>query len=308
MRGLDPAVIGESAAVATSFLWAVSSIFFTSAGKKIGWLNVNAYRTVIAIALLALTHVILLGTLVPSLNGGQWFWMGLSGIVGLGIGDSGLFAAYLAIGPRRSLLLMALAPIFASVGAFVLLNETIRELAVFGIALTLIGVVLVILESEERSGEERISRRRRASGVFCGVVAAMGQGFGLVLSKKGIDLNPGATLNPLSATLMRLIFAAVFIWLVVLVAGKLPQLVSAARDRDALLNTTAASFVGPYLGITLSMVAVTLTATGVAQTLLSLMPIMIIPIVWILHRQRTSWRGIAGAAVAVLGVAIIFLS
>jgi drug/metabolite transporter (DMT)-like permease len=75
-----------------------------------------------------------------------------------------------------------------------------------------------------------------------------------------------------------------------------------------MLNTVAASFVGPYLGITLSMVAVTFTATGVAQTLLSLMPIMIIPIVWILHRQRTSWRGIVGAAVAVMGVAIIFLS
>ena len=308
MSDLDPVVIGESAAVATSFLWTISSIFFTSAGKKIGWLNVNAYRTVIAIALLAITHVILLGTVVPSLNGGQWFWMGLSGIVGLGIGDSGLFAAYLAIGPRRSLLMMALAPIFAALGAYVMLDETIGELAAFGIALTLIGVALVILESEGRSGEERISSRRRASGVLCGLVAAMGQGFGLVLSKKGIDLNPGSTLNPLSATLMRLLFGALFIWILVLVARRLPQLVSAARDRGAMMNTVAASFVGPYLGITLSMVAVTLTATGIAQTLLSLMPIMIIPIVWILHRQRTSWRGIAGAAVAVLGVAIIFLS
>lgn len=308
MSGLDPEVIGESAAVATSFLWTVSSIFFTSAGKKIGWLNVNAYRTVIAIAMLAVTHIVLLGTVVPSLDGAQWFWMGLSGIVGLGIGDSGLFAAYLAIGPRRSLLLMALAPIFAASGAYVMLNETIGGLAALGIALTLIGVVLVILESEGRSGEERISTRQRASGVFYGVVAAMGQGFGLVLSKKGIDLTPGSTLNPLSATLMRLIFAALFIWVFILVAGKTPQLVSASRNREGLLNTAAASFLGPYLGITLSMIAVTLTATGVAQTLLSLMPIMIIPIVWILHRQRTSWRGIAGAAVAVLGVAIIFLS
>ncbi len=308
MKSLDPVLIGESAAVATSFLWTVSSIFFTSAGKRMGWLTVNAYRTVMAIAFLAVTHVILLGTLVPPANTAQWFWMGLSGIVGLSIGDSGLFAAYLAIGPRRSLLLMALAPIFAAVGAYLMLGETIRSLAIVGMVITLFGVVIVILESEEHSGEARISSKRRVSGVLFGLVAAIGQGIGLVLAKKGIDLTSSVPLNPLSATLMRLLFGGLFIWIIALAAGRMPQLLKSMRDRDGMLNTAAASFVGPYLGITFSMVAVTFTETGVAQTLLSLMPVMIIPVVWILYRQRTSLRGIAGAAVAVLGVAIIFLS
>ena len=301
-------VIGESAAVATSFLWTVSSIFFTTASKRMGWLTVNAYRTVMAITFIAVTHVILLGTVVPLADTAQWFWMGLSGIVGLSIGDSGLFAAYLAIGPRRSLLLMALAPIFAGGGAYLMLGETIRELAVVGIVITLFGVVIVILESEERSGEARISSKRRLSGVLFGLVAAIGQGVGLVLAKKGIELTGVVPLNPLSATLMRLLFGGLFIWIIVLVAGRIPQLLKSMRDREGILNTAAASFVGPYLGITFSMVAVTFTETGVAQTLLSLMPVMIIPVVWVLYGQRTSWRGIAGAAVAVLGVAIIFLS
>ena len=305
---MDPQVIGESAAVATSFLWTASSIFFTSAGKRIGWLSINAYRTVIAIAFLAVTQVILLGSVIPLASLGQWFWMGLSGIVGLGIGDSGLFAAYLTIGPRRSLLLMALAPIFAAVGAYLVLGETIPELAIVGIIITLIGVVMVILESEERSGEPLISSGRRASGVMFGLVAAGGQGVGLVLAKKGIDLIPGVTLNPVSATLMRLFLGALFIWVVVLVLGRMPEVLRAARDMAAIRDTAAASLVGPYLGIIFSMVAVTLTETGVAQTLLSLMPVMIIPVVWILYGQRTSWRGIMGAVVAVLGVAIIFIS
>ncbi|MGP8069712.1 MAG: DMT family transporter [Candidatus Bathyarchaeia archaeon] len=305
---MDPGVIGESAAVATSFLWTASSIFFTSAGKRIGWLSINAYRTVIAIALLVVTQIILLGTVVPIASLGQWFWMGLSGIVGLGIGDSGLFAAYLTIGPRRALLLMALAPVFAAVGAYLMLGETIPELAMVGIIITLIGVVMVILESEERSGEPLISSRRRTSGVMFGLVAAGGQGVGLVLAKKGIDLIPGITLNPVSATLMRLFLGAFFVWVLTLVLGRIPEVLRAARNMAAMRDTAAASLVGPYLGITFSMVAVTLTETGVAQTLLSLMPVMIIPVVWILYGQRTSWRGIIGAVVAVLGVAIIFIS
>jgi drug/metabolite transporter (DMT)-like permease len=203
---------------------------------------------------------------------------------------------------------MALAPIFAAVGAYLMLGETIPELAIVGIIITLIGVVIVILESEERSGEPLISSRRRASGVMFGLVAAGGQGVGLVLAKKGIDLVPGATLNPVSATLMRLFLGAFFVWVLALVLGRMPEVLRGARNRAAMRDTAAASLVGPYLGITFSMVAVTLTETGVAQTLLSLMPVMIIPVVWILYGQRTSWRGIMGAVVAVLGVAIIFIS
>ena len=261
-----------------------------------------------AIVFLSITHLVLLGAIIPLATAGQWFWLGLSGVVGLGIGDSGLFAAYATIGPRRSLLLMALAPIFAAVLAYIMLGETIRQLAVVGIAVTLAGIIIVILESEERSGEARISGKLKVAGIGFGVVAAFGQGVGLALSKKGIDLNPAAVLNPLSATLMRLLLAALFIWAVVFFSGRFSKVLSSASDVGAMRNTAVASMLGPYLGITFSMVAVTFTATGVAQTLLSLMPVMIIPVIWILYHQRTSWRGIFGAAIAVIGVALIFLS
>jgi len=305
---MDSALYGESAALLTSFLWTISSIFFTSASKRIGWLSVNAYRTLVAIGFVSITHFVLLGTVVPAASNGQWLWMGLSGIVGLGIGDSGLFAAYITLGPRRSLLMMALAPIFAAIFAYLLLGETIPNLAAVGIVVTLIGVVVVILEAEERSGEVRLPTKRKAAGIVFGLVAAFGQGVGLALSKKGIDLNPVTVLNPLSATLMRLLLGALFIWLLALITGRLPTVLAALSDGSGMRNAVVASLLGPYLGITFSMVAVTFTEAGVAQTLLSLMPVMIIPVVWILYHQHTSWRGILGAAVAVVGVAIIFLS
>jgi len=305
---LNSGVVGESAAIVTSFLWTISSLFFTSAGKKIGVLGVNAYRIIIAIALLAATHLILLGAIIPLAGSGQWFWMGLSGIVGLGIGDTGLFAAYVTIGPRRSVLIMALAPIFAAAAAYLLLGETIPRLALVGIAITLTGVVMVILEAEDQTIESQAAEGRKAFGVLFGLVGAIGQGVGLALAKKGIYLDPASTLNPISATLMRLLLGAAFIWTLALVTRRLPSIISAVNDRKGMQNTFAASILGPYFGITLSMVAVTLTETGIAQTLLSLMPVMIIPVVWIVHGQRTNLRGIVGAMVAVLGVAIIFLS
>lgn len=308
VNDLDASIVGETAAVATSCLWTVSSIFFTAAGKKIGSLSVNAYRTIMAVGFLVVAHAALLGTILPVASDEQWLWMGASGIVGLGIGDCGLFAAYVVMGPRRSVLVMALSPIFASLGAYLMLGETIPTWAIVGITITLGGVVVVIMEEEERSGEDPISGKLKGYGVFLALVGAAGQGIGLVLAKKGIDLYPEMTLNPLSATLMRLVLGTIFVWLVMLVAGRLPELRKAIKSKDGFSNTAAGAFIGPFLGITLSMIAVTYTEAGIAQTLMSLMPVLIIPTVWILYKQRTSWRGIVGAAIAVVGVSILFLT
>ena len=102
--------------------------------------------------------------------------------------------------------------------------------------------------------------------------------------------------------------AGVFVWTCALFAGKLPTLRQAVKDKQGMKYTAAGALVGPFVGMTLSMVAVANTQPGIAQTLMSLMPIFIIPVIWIIYRERTSWRGILGALVAVIGVAILFLT
>jgi drug/metabolite transporter (DMT)-like permease len=305
---MDSNLVGQIAALATSCVWTFSSILFAESVKKIGSLSLNAYRIVAAVGFLGVTHIILLGALLPAANSEQVFWLGMSGIVGLGIGDFGLFTAFAIIGPRRSVLVMALSPIFASVGAFLMLGEIISPQAILGIATTIAGVTWVVLEREHRSMEAPISRRSKIQGVLFALVGAIGQGIGLVFSKKGILPNPGTTLNALSATLIRMAFGALFVWISIIAAGRFLELRIALNRKQGMKYAVAAAFFGPFIGVTLSMVAVTFTQTGVAQTLMSLMPVFIIPVVWVLYEQRVSWRGILGAAVAVIGVAVLFLT
>lgn len=301
--------MGESAAVLTSCLWTVSSIFFTSASRKLGSFSVNAYRTLMAIGLLVCAHVVLLGTVLPLATGGQWFWMGLSGVVGLGVGDFGLFAAYVTIGPRRSVLIQSSAPIFALVGAYLILGEKISHIALLGIAIALTGIIVVILEEEEKPEEKKSAAKpRKAFGVLFGAISAMGQGFGAALSKKGMYFDVSVAMNPVSAALIRMMLAGVFVWTCAVFAGKLPTLRKAVNDKEGMKYTAAGALVGPFLGMTLSMVALADTQTGIAQTLMSLMPVFIIPVIWIVYRERTSWRGILGALIAVAGVAILFMT
>ena len=312
---MDPHIIGATAAVITSALWTFNALLFTAAGKRIGSNSVNAIRIIIAVGLLALTHLILLGTLVPDASNEQWFWIGMSGIIGLGIGDSGLFAAFVIIGTRRSVLLMALSPIFAAFFAFFLMGEVLTVFIIIGIAITVTGVMIVILEREDKSDEMPLSKKRKRWGVFLGLVGAVGQGIGLAFVRKGMLLYPEAMRDSfgeflsiaLSATLIRMILGAIIIWVAIIIAGRLSEIRRARKESKALKCVVAGAFIGPFIGITLSNVAALLTETGVAQTLISLMPVMIIPVVWVLYRQRTSWRGIVGAIVAVVGVAMLFL-
>jgi drug/metabolite transporter (DMT)-like permease len=310
-------LLGEAAAVTTSTLWTGNSILFTAAGKRIGPISVNAIRIAIAVVLLSATHIILLGTVIPDANSAQWFWLGLSGIVGLGIGDFALFSAFVLIGPRKSLLLMSIAPIVSVIFSYLLLEEVLGLWVLLGIAVTLVGIVIVILERKVKGiqtyEDDRKSdsvKKRNVLGISLGVIGGVGQGLGLVFAKYGIFNaadDPSVGLDSLSATLMRMLVGAIFVWLVITFWGRLPEIRKGIKDRRGVKLTSAGAFIGPFIGVWFSMVAISYTEVGIAMTLMSLMPVMVIPVVWVLYKEKTNWRGIAGAVVAVMGVAIIFL-
>jgi drug/metabolite transporter (DMT)-like permease len=299
-------LIGELVAVSVSALWTACSILFAAAGRKIGALSVNAYRIVMAVCLLGLVHLVRFGTVVPPADESQWFYLGLSGVAGLALGDFGYFGALVLIGPRRGVLMMSMAPIFSAISGYFILGEVLGPWSIVGIGMTLSGVALVILERENHAAEG-IPPRQKLYGVLAGLGGATGQGVGLVISKYGMLVAGGSTLNTLSSTLVRMVVAAATVWVIVILSGRLGRVLQARGESRALVNTFAGAVSGPFAGVWLSMVAVTYALAGVAATLMALMPVMVIPVLWVTHKERTNWRGIAGAIIAVTGVAILFL-
>ena len=304
---MDGQLLGETAALGASVLWTFTSIAFTVASRKVGPLNVNMWRMAFALGLLAITHIIVLGTLLPAANSAQWFYMGLSGIIGLALGDLGYFGGLMILGPRRGTLLMATNPIFSALTGAVVLGEMLSSWAVLGIGVTLFGVTLVVLEKQD-GAEPALTPRKNALGIVAGLVGSVGQGVGLVVSKYGMmDAATGDPLDPLSATLMRMVTASAFFFIAMLVMRKTREMKSALGDREGMKATVAGTVLGPYLGVWIFMLAVSNAKAGVVATLGSLMPVFIIPVVYVLYRQKTSWRGVLGAVIAITGVAILML-
>jgi len=299
---------GEIAAVATAFLWSFTSLFFTSAGRRIGSYWVNKFRIPVAIVLLGATLFITTGRLLPEdVSSHAYYYLMASGIIGLAIGDTFLFRAFVILGPRITLLIFTTSPIITAIYAWILLGETLNLTAIIGIAVTLTGVAWVTAErrhkQEKQVANKYADKGSRTTGVFLALAGAAGQAIGLVLAKAG--MNDG--LDPLPATFIRMVSAGVIIWLYSLIAGDIKDIGKRYRDGKALLLATGGAICGPFLGVWMSLVAVHNTEAGIAASIIATVPVLVIPLVVLFYKEKVSMRAIIGAIVAIAGVAILFL-
>ena len=294
--------LGELAAIVTSLTYAVNSTLFTLAGRKVGSIVVNRIRLLAASLFLALAHLIFLGTLWPvDATPDRWIWLGISGIVGLVLGDAFLFQAFVWVGPRISMLMLSLAPIIASLTAWIFLGETLSPWQIIGILITLIGIGWVIVDKNQ--GQD-IKNGNYMRGILYGLGGAAGQGLGLVLAKKGL----GGNFSPISANFIRMISAMILIWMITIFQKQFKSTInSVITNPGALREILGGAFSGPFLGVSLSLYALQHTNIGIASTLMALPPIFLLPVEIIFFKERLGWGAIAGTLIAMAGVGVLFL-
>ncbi len=291
--------IGELAALATAVLWSGTSIAFSEASKLLGSSLVNLIRMVAGIIFLTLT--LLAFNIETSLNNTQWVYLIISGVVGIAIGDAFLFKSFDLIGPRLSMLMMSVAPIIAAILAFFFLNENLSLWGVVGIVITFIGIFIVIAQKQEKT--ERKSTK--AIGVLCAFFAAAGQGSGLIFAKIAFNEGP---INGFFATFVRLSASLIVFYPILIMSKRLKNPIEKIKkSRKGLIYSLVGAFIGPYLGITFSLIAISNTYVGIASTLMSTVPIIMLPIVYFFYKEKLSLSSILGAVVAVLGVSVLFL-
>jgi drug/metabolite transporter (DMT)-like permease len=278
---------------------------FESAGKRVGALSLNLIRLLIGLVFLAVYNAIAVDGFLPSATGYQWFWLTLSGIVGFVLGDLFLFRAFILIGARISMLIMALVPPITALIGWITLGEILTGMEFLGMGITLLGIVLVIsskLDLKQAVPGRKLRMGPLLLGCLLALGGAVGQAAGLVLSKKGMQ-----DMNAFEATQIRIMAGVAGFTLVITFFRRWKHLLGALKDLKAMKAMTLGSLTGPFLGVSFSLLAVQHTDTGIAATLMALTPVMIIPPAIILYKERIRWIEIAGAIVSIAGVALFFL-
>ena len=308
--------LGEFAALLTAVFWTVTALAFEAASRKIGSMIVNLLRLVVGFTFLSLFVWIYRGLPLPSdASPHAWFYLTLSGLVGFVFGDLCLFQAFVVIGARVSMLLMALAPPMTALLSWMILGETMSPLSWLGMIGTISGIALVVLRKEDRKEGEQVNGETGEQvsglqfrlhyplwGILLGLGGAFGQALGLVLSKVGME-----GYDTFASTQIRVIAGIVGFSILFFIFRRWKDTFFALRLRKPMLQLSLGAFFGPFLGVSFSLLAIKYADTGIAATIMALVPVLIIPPSMILYKEKVTIREILGAVLAVGGVALFFL-
>ena len=308
---------GEIISLIVAVSWTITALCAEYASKHIGQLPTNVIRMAASLVLLSLTMLIVTGSPYPLYADGQaWFWLSLSGFVGYCFGDFCLFNSYIVMGSRFGQLFMTLAPPVAAISSWLVFGETMAPLAVLGMIVTMSGIALSIFGKEGKEGRRRSSLQIPLKGVLYGIGAGTGQGLGLVLSKLGmthyqanIPADADAVLNlmPFTSTFIRAITGMIGFTLVMLMTKQTRKVVRATHDRRSMLVMAGAVIFGPFVGVSLSLMATLYTNPGIAQTIMAITPVLILWPSYLLYHQKVTAREVIGAFVSVIGVSLFFI-
>ncbi|MBM3436165.1 MAG: DMT family transporter [Bacteroidetes bacterium] len=298
---------GELAALLTACFWTVTSLVFEAAGKRIGSLTLNLIRLYLAFLIYTVFLSFRRGIAFPVDAGSEaWIWLSLSGLVGFVVGDLLLFQAFVVIGARVSMLIMALVPPITALSGWLILGETLTPMNTLGMILTMGGISLVVLKREGTEVNGRAYNNVKFSypmkGIFLALGGAFGQAVGLVLSKVGMK-----EYDPFAASQIRVLAGLLGFTLIFFILRRWENVRKGLKNRKGMLFTVIGAIFGPFLGVSFSLAAIQHTNTGIAATIMSIVPVLIIAPSVLIFKEKVNLKEILGAVIAVGGVALLFL-
>lgn len=307
-------LLGELVAIGTTISWSIGIFPFTEAARRMGPNPVNHIRLVFAVVFLTLISLIFLPISFTGLFSSplpqHWIWFGASGIIGLALGDYFGFTSFAVLGPRIGSIFTTLAPAAALCTGFFIIGERINLIGIIGIMITIAGVIWLTLSRSAKATMKDHEYGNVGRGILFGILSAVCQGIGVVLANKGFQSQINNEDLPFfQATWIRMISATAIIFLITIVRGNLRLIVKPALENknNGLIYTFWGTIFGPVIGVSLSMLAVSLLhdKPSVAQTIFSLVPVVVLPISYIFYKEKITAKSIAGALIAITGVIIL---
>ena len=289
-------------ALGAAVCWAVAAMLSVSPSRHLGAFAFTRWRMLMVAAMLW-TAAIATDSW-RSFPMTSWGAMALSGLIGIFVGDTALFAAMNRLGPRRAGVLFATHAMFSALLGFWLLGERMSLQAAAGAGLTMVGVMTAILlgrhKAESHAWES--DNGHVGLGLALGLLAAFCQAVGSLIAKPVML----ADVDPMTASALRVSVACaahfVLLWLGLSVARA-----RQAPTRRVLIQTAVNGFIAMGVGMTLVLLALKEGDVGLVAILSSVSPVLVLPLLW-LHLGRAPAPGAwLGALLTVAGTALILL-
>ena len=293
-------MVAEVYALGAALCWTAAGLFGHAPAQALGSLHFNRLRVFVAIAILTMALVIMGRSF--TLNPAHLWPLILSSFTGVVMGDFFLFLAMRRLGPRRTAILFASnAPIAALLG-WLILGEVLSTNDLLAVMLGFAGICLAIIYGKRR---DLIHVWEDVNpplwlGVAFGFLAALGQAGSAIIIRP--PMSDG--LDPIMASLVRVIVAGVFFWATYPFdrsqRGKL-----VFPDRKLWVNVFSNGFFGLGLGVVLFLKALETGNVAVVTILTSTTPVLILPFIWARTRTIPPWGAWVGAFLVVFCASLL---
>lgn len=293
--------IGEIAALGAALCWTINGMVIGSVGENLKANTINMIRLTFGLIYVSVFTLFTLGQAFP-INSlpSAYLYLGISGIIGFAIGDFFFISSIQTIGPRFGMLMLSTSPILTAFIDYLLFGVKLSFYGILGIALTIIGIVIVVLS--QRDGEAVIDRKLLGKGIFYGLLAALGQSIGTIFSKLGMS-----TMDAFQATQLRIVGGLIAMIAIHYMTKDRDKIIGVFKDKSLFGRIAIAGFLGPAFGVGLSLLALQYSPAGVAATLTSTMPIMILPFSIFYYKEKLGILEIFGTIMSIVGIAILFI-
>ena len=306
--------MGELVALGTTLSWSIGIFPFTEAARRMGPNAVNHIRLIFAVIFLTVISVLFLplsfSELFTSPLPEHWIWFGASGLIGLALGDYFGFTSFVILGPRIGSIFTTLAPAAALISGFFLIGERINIIGIMGILITIAGVVWLSMSRGNKETMKDHAIGKVGKGIFFAILSAICQGVGLVMANKGFETQINNTDLPFfQATWIRMISAAAIMYMITIARGKFSEVTQPVLENknNGLIYTLGGTIFGPVIGVSLSMLAVSLlnNKPSVAQTIFALVPVFVLPLSYLFYKEKITLKSIFAALIAIAGVIVL---
>ena len=294
-------MIGYFLAIGAAAIWSAVALSATRVVRYFGSYNYNLLR-LLGIIVFFFPYVYINWESLY-LNQSIFSAIVLSSIIGIIIGDTFLFVCLKRLGPRRQALLFSMQIPFTIILAEIFLQTLPSITELIGCALIFSGILIAIQFNRTIPNDDLENiQGNKYTGLFAGIGLALCQSIGIILMKPALQ-----TTDPIIVSYLRVIVAAVIMF-GSLFFIKNNQLWEKMENIKITLFSIFLGFMGMGVGMTMLIYALKYGNPGVISTLSSTMPIMIIPILWIVTKNYAGHLAVVGATLTCVGAGIIFLN
>lgn len=198
------------------------------------------------------------------------------------------------------MLIMTLAPPMAAIMGWFVFGERLTFFSFIGMCLT-IGGILIVVNSHKDESTNKFSKLS-VKGIMFAFFGSVGQSGGLILSKIGMQ-----GYNAFASTQIRIIAGTVGFICIMFLMGRLKNIGNALRNKEGMKGILIGSVFGPFVGVSLSLYSIQHTNTGIASTIMAIVPILIIAPSVFIFKQKIKVSEIIGAVLSVIGVSLFFI-